>query len=154
MRHEMTIEHRIAAGGIIIKDGKVLLVRYRDEKNTYLVIPGGGIEDGESLASAAEREIAEETGIKCIAKWPVMIENLRANRYQMVKVWYLCDYIDGVASRTTDAQAEGIIEVGWYSDYELRNEIVYPEIIKTMKIASISNLKSEIIDSGVRRAHF
>lgn len=150
----MTIEHRIAAGGIIIKDGKVLLVRYRDEKNTYLVVPGGGIEDGESLASAAEREIAEETGIKCIAKWPVMIENLRANRYQMVKVWYLCDYIDGVAFRTTDAEAEGIIEVGWYSDYELRNEVVYPEIIKTMKIAPISNLKSEIIDPGVRRARF
>jgi 8-oxo-dGTP pyrophosphatase MutT (NUDIX family) len=152
--HEMTFKHRIAAGGIVITGGEVLLVRYRDGESTYLVVPGGGIEDGESLASAAEREVSEETGVKCYAKWPVMIENIRANRYQMVKVWYLCDYSGGVASRTAGAEAEGIIEVGWYNDFELRNETVYPEIIKTMKIIPISNLKSEIIDPGVCRAHF
>jgi 8-oxo-dGTP pyrophosphatase MutT (NUDIX family) len=150
----MTVAHRIAAGGIVIRDGRVLLVRYRDEKGTYLVAPGGAIEEFESLAAAAEREIAEETGIKCTARWPVMIENLRASRYQMVKVWYLCDYIDGVASRTADAEEEGIIEVGWYCDSELEYETVYPEIIKTRKIAAIGNLKSEIIDPGVVRARF
>jgi 8-oxo-dGTP pyrophosphatase MutT (NUDIX family) len=151
---EMTCEHRIAAGGIIVKDGRVLLVRYRDGESTYLVAPGGGIEDSESLAIAAEREVAEETGVKCNARWPVMIENLRASRYQMVKIWYLCDYVDGVASRTTGAEAEGIIEVGWYSDDELQNEVVYPDIIKTMKIASFGSLKRGIIDSGVSRARF
>jgi len=150
----MTFKHRIAAGGIVIKDGKILLVRYRDGESTYLVAPGGGIEDGESLASAAEREVAEETGVKCYAKWPVMIENVRASRYQMVKIWYLCDYNGGVASLTTGAEAEGIIEVGWYNDDELRNETVYPEIIKTMKIIPLSNFQSEIIDPGVSRAHF
>ena len=150
----MTFKHRIAAGGIVIKGGKVLLVRYRDGESTYLVAPGGGIEDGESLASAAEREVAEETDVKCYAKWPMMIENIRARRYQMVKVWYLCDYISGVASRTTGAEAEGIIEVGWYNDDELRNETVYPEIIKTMKIIPLSNLQSEIIDPGVSHARF
>lgn len=150
----MTLKHRIAAGGIVIKGGKVLLVRYRNGKHTYIAAPGGGIEDSESLASAAMREVAEETGVKCNPKWPVMIENIRANRYQMVKVWYLCDYISGVASHTTGAKAEGIIEVGWYNDDELRNETVYPEIIKTMKIIPLSNLQSDIIDPGVRRAHF
>jgi len=152
--HEMTCEHRIAAGGIIVRNGRVLLVRYSDGESTYLVAPGGGIEDCESLANAAEREVAEETGVKCNALWPVMIENLRASRYQMLKVWYLCDYVDGVASRTTRALAEGIIEVGWYSDDELHDEIVYPDIIKTMKIASLCSLKSGIIDPGVRRARF
>jgi len=150
----MKCEHRIAAGGIIVRDGRVLLVRYRDEKSTYLVAPGGGIEDCESLANAAEREVEEETGVKCSALWPVMIENLRASRYQMLKVWYLCDYVDGVASRTTGALAEGIIEVGWYSDDDLHGEIVYPDIIKTMKIASLCSLKSGIIDPGVHRARF
>ena len=33
----------------------------------YYVTPGGGVEDGESIPQAAEREIYEELGIHCIA---------------------------------------------------------------------------------------
>lgn len=146
--------HRIAAGGIVINGGKILLVRYRDGDGTYLVAPGGAIEDGESLAFAAEREVEEETGVKCKAETPVMIENIRATRYQMVKIWYLCDYIGGVPSRTIDAEKEGIIEVGWYADDELSSEKVFPEIIRTLKIGSLGNLRSGIIDPGVSYAHF
>jgi 8-oxo-dGTP pyrophosphatase MutT (NUDIX family) len=80
--------HRIAAGGFVTNFRKILLVRYRDGESTYLVAPGGGIKDGESFASAAEREVEEETAVKCKARTPIMIENIRATRYQMVKVWY------------------------------------------------------------------
>jgi 8-oxo-dGTP diphosphatase len=150
----MHCEHRIAAGGIVVDDGRILLVRYRDGESTYLVAPGGAIEDGESLAVAAEREIEEETGVHCQARMPVMIENIRATRYQMVKVWYLCDYIGGAPSRTIVAEKEGIIEVGWYTDDNLRGETVYPDVIQSMKIDALSNLQNGIIDPGVRYAHF
>lgn len=150
----MPYEHRIAAGGIVIDGGKVLLVRYRGQGSTYLVAPGGAIEDGESLAGAAEREVEEETGIKCKARAPVLIENIRATRYQMVKVWYLCDYTGGDPCRTAAAEEEGIIEVGWYADDDLRDETVFPEVIQTMKVASLSNLQTGILDPGVRYAHF
>jgi len=146
--------HRIAAGGIVINVRKILLVRYRDGESTYLVAPGGGIKDGESLASAAEREVEEETGVKCKAKTPVMIENIRATRYQMVKVWYQCEYIRGAPSLTIGAEEEGIIEVDWYTDDELCHETVFPEIIQTLEIDSLINLRGEIIDPGVRHAHF
>ncbi|MBV8860000.1 MAG: NUDIX hydrolase [Acidobacteria bacterium] len=150
----MPCEHRIAAGGLVIEDGKILLVRYRGEEGTYLVAPGGAIEDGESLSSAAEREVEEETGVKCEARAAVMIENLRATRYQMVKVWYLCKYVGGAASRTAGAVEEGIIEVGWYADAELLNETVFPEVIRAAGVASLDNLQTGIIDPGVRYARF
>lgn len=150
----MPYKHRIAAGGIVINGGKVLLVRYRDGESTYLVAPGGAIEDGESLAFAAEREVEEETGVKCKAKAPVMIEKIRATRYQIVKVWYLCDNIGGAPSRTIGAEEEGIIEVGCYADDELCDETVFPEVIQTMKIVSPSNFRGGIIDPCVRYAHF
>jgi 8-oxo-dGTP pyrophosphatase MutT (NUDIX family) len=150
----MPPEHRIAAGGIVIEGGRILLVRYRRGGGTYLVAPGGAIEDGESLASAAEREVDEETGVKCRATAPAVIENIRATRYQMVKVWYVCDYLGGDAYRTAGADREGIIEVGWYADDELRGETVFPAVIRAMGIASLGNVRPGVIDTGVSYAHF
>jgi 8-oxo-dGTP diphosphatase len=148
------IPHRIAAGGLVIMDARILLVRYRDTGATYLVAPGGAIYDGESLREAAEREIYEETGIRAKAQKPVMIENIRATRFQMVKIWYLCSYLEGMATETDESRKEGIISVNWYTDEQLVSETVYPEIIKSMKIQGLQDFKSGIIDQGVRFARF
>ena len=45
-------------------DGKILLVRTNryTTKQLYWEVPGGGNEPGESIAAAAKRELAEETG--------------------------------------------------------------------------------------------
>lgn len=49
---------RSVARGIYIKEGKVLLAKYRGKRNYHL--PGGGIEKGESARNALIREIKEE----------------------------------------------------------------------------------------------
>ncbi|NEE01070.1 NUDIX domain-containing protein [Phytoactinopolyspora halotolerans] len=52
-----------AAAGMLITDenGRSLLVRTVDREG--LVLPGGVVEEGESPAAAAEREVLEETGL-------------------------------------------------------------------------------------------
>lgn len=56
----MTPRH--TARGIVIKDGKLLLMeRWRPGKH-YFSVPGGGIEPGETAEMAVVRELAEETG--------------------------------------------------------------------------------------------
>ena len=54
----------IAAGGIVQKDGQVLLVQitYGPNKGMWM-LPGGYLDPGESLAEAAIREVKEETGL-------------------------------------------------------------------------------------------
>ncbi len=54
----------IAAGGIVQKDNKVLLVQitYGPNKGMWM-LPGGYLDAGESLAEAAIREVKEETGL-------------------------------------------------------------------------------------------
>lgn len=49
--------------GVIIKDGKILLMRRIKNGEEYYVFPGGGVEEGESPDEALEREIKEELSL-------------------------------------------------------------------------------------------
>ena len=52
-------------GAIAIIDGKILLVKRKTEPEIgKLSIPGGHVDIGESLESAVERELYEETGLR------------------------------------------------------------------------------------------
>ena len=53
------------ASGLIVRDGKVLLIRrgkqpYKD----HWSLPGGGVERGETIREAVKREVLEETGFE------------------------------------------------------------------------------------------
>jgi 8-oxo-dGTP diphosphatase len=52
-----------AAGGIVEREGKVLLV-HRPKYDDWS-FPKGKLEDGESWEEGALREVEEETGLKC-----------------------------------------------------------------------------------------
>jgi 8-oxo-dGTP diphosphatase len=52
-----------AAGGVIVRDGRVLLV-HRPKYGDW-TLPKGKLEEGESWEDAALREVAEETGLRC-----------------------------------------------------------------------------------------
>ncbi len=55
----------ISTGVAIVRDGKILLVRRSvdDFLGGYYELPGGGVDDGETIEEAAIREIKEETGL-------------------------------------------------------------------------------------------
>lgn len=56
----MTIKKVQSAGGIIFKDGLVLLIKSKS-RNT-VAIPKGKVESGELIEDTAVREVREETG--------------------------------------------------------------------------------------------
>lgn len=56
------------AVGVVIQDGRVLTMRRHKEGRDYCVLPGGGIEAGESPSIAVVREVAEETGLAATVK--------------------------------------------------------------------------------------
>lgn len=55
----------VGVGAVIVRDGKILLVRRAFEPGAgKWSVPGGLVELGEKLSEACEREAEEETGLK------------------------------------------------------------------------------------------
>ncbi len=113
---------RVGVGAIIIKDGKVLLVKRGIPPSKELwAIPGGSVELGETLQEGAEREILEETGLIIRAGKPIysfdFIEKDDAGRirFHFVIVDVIADYVSGTPKAADDA-----LEARWISPGELK----------------------------------
>lgn len=55
---------RVAAYGVIVEDGRILLAHWSQTKNPAWTMPGGGIDPGEDPKDAVVREVFEETGFE------------------------------------------------------------------------------------------
>ena len=59
----MTLEPRIRVSAILRWEGRVLLCRHEKNGREYWLLPGGGVNAGESLVEALRRELDEEVGV-------------------------------------------------------------------------------------------
>lgn len=70
---------RLAAYAVITRDGMVLLSRLapRVSPEERWTLPGGGVEFGEHPADAVQREVLEETGLRCEVGRPFWTDSAR-----------------------------------------------------------------------------
>lgn len=114
---------RKRATAVVIRDGKVLLVR--EKGLVSFSLPGGAIEKGESAVSAAARELNEELGLNSIK-----VTRLRG-----------CDYKGSVNEhKVCRVQAEGephpkleIDRFMWWDRKEPSTIAVYPHVNSILK---------------------
>ena len=57
------MEPRIRVSAVLRRDGRILLIRQEKPGKQYWMLPGGGVDAGETLVQALKRELAEECGI-------------------------------------------------------------------------------------------
>jgi ADP-ribose pyrophosphatase YjhB (NUDIX family) len=60
----------LAANVLVVRDGKVLMVRQPPQWGGRWELPGGSVEANEALLEAATRECREETGYRFVASSP------------------------------------------------------------------------------------
>lgn len=115
------MKREYSAGGIVLNDGKVLMIKnaaLRDPKKAYWGFPKGHIDPGESSREAALREIKEETKIEA-----EIVSRLGESQYvftrsgeKVVKhvVYYLLKYKSGEIK----PQELEVLEVKWFEPKE------------------------------------
>jgi 8-oxo-dGTP diphosphatase len=95
----MDMVQRIAAKAVIVKDGKVLILR---EAATYsegtqrgrYQLPGGRVEIGEHFEDALLREVREETGLDVAIEYPLYVGEwrpvIKGMPNQIIGIFFVC----------------------------------------------------------------
>ena len=88
---------KIDTRAVIFKDNKILLAH---EKNGTWSLPGGWCDVLESVGSNTIKEVKEETGLNCITKRLVAVQDRNKHNkpiyaYGICKVFIICEVIDG-----------------------------------------------------------
>lgn len=91
-------------------DGRVVLVRHGRRDETYHLLPGGGVEPGETLGDALTREVREETGLDCRVGAPLFISDTIApdGSRHIVNITFHAEVTGGsLTDRPADARVVG-----------------------------------------------
>jgi 8-oxo-dGTP diphosphatase len=134
-RREYPDQPVVGVGAVVIKGGKVLLVKrgIAPSKGMW-AIPGGSLKLGETLQEGAEREILEETGVVVKAGNPFYSFDFFERdddgriRFHYVIVDMMADYVGGDVQGADDA-----LEARWVSPEELNDLVVSKNTINILE---------------------
>ncbi len=103
---------RHACRGIVVHSGKVLLGY--EEKNDKYIIPGGGLEAGETYEQCCERELLEETGMQVQAKEEYLeIEELFLD-WRHINHYFVCELVKDTGSlNLTEGEKQAGCSFNW-----------------------------------------
>jgi 8-oxo-dGTP diphosphatase len=127
----------VGVGGVVIADGRVLLIRRAGPPlQGEWSIPGGLLELGESLDQGVRRELAEETGLEVRVLDLIEVfervfpDDNGRTKYHFVILDYLCEAVSGEASAASD-----VTDVAWAQEDELGSYSLTPTATRVIKRA-------------------
>ena len=127
----------VGVGGVVIDDGRALLIRRGSEPlKGQWSIPGGTLETGETLLEGVEREMAEETGLQVrVLELIEVFERIMPDaegrtRYHFVIADYLCENTGGTAQAASD-----VTHIAWAREDELESYKLTPTATRILKKA-------------------
>lgn len=121
---------RNAAKALIIKDGKMLAIKLKDEQDEWYIMPGGGQDVEEILPETVCREVAEELGLQVEVKDLVfVIEGVHGESFHRVDLVFLCEYIGKIENAVLQSDT---YQVGydWLDIKSLNTTPLYPSKLR------------------------
>jgi mutator protein MutT len=119
----------VGVGGVVIRDGAVLLVqRAQDPLAGQWTIPGGAVEVGETLKEAVARELMEETGLEVRvldlvdAFERIVSDDAGRARYHYVLLDYLCEPAGGNLHAGSDVRDAAWVRAEDFGRYQLNEK--------------------------------
>ena len=118
-----------------VADDKILMIHRNHDDNLYYIVPGGGVEEGETVVEAAHREADEETGLvielgELLWKRPFSTPMSNGTIIDQMEYAYLITQFSGtphLSGPEFERQSEtNIYSLEWMSLADFPNQVVYP----------------------------
>ena len=118
---------RIRVAAIILRRDELLLVRHVKQGKSYWLLPGGGIEYGEPLAKALQRELREEATVEISVGDLVIVNDTIPPDHtrHTISLCFTAHVTKGEISCGTDPR---VVEVRYVPVDDLSSLTFYPDI--------------------------
>jgi ADP-ribose pyrophosphatase YjhB (NUDIX family) len=119
---------KVRIAGVYTRGDEILLVRHEKEGKSYWLLPGGGLEFGESMETGLERELMEEAAVKTkTGKLLFTAESLPPDKHRHVlNIVFLGQVLQGEAK--LNEVSERLKEVAWKKKSEVLSLTFFPDL--------------------------
>jgi len=129
---------RVSARALIMRDDRVLVSCYVDDRGPWFVLPGGGQRNGETLEACLVREVREEArGEISIGRLRWVREFISENHasstlppdFHQVELIFECQLIEDSNVGMGAVPDVGQTGLAWHKPSELQDIRFYPEVV-------------------------
>lgn len=136
-------------------EGRLLCARHRKAGDSYLVLPGGHVEPGESVIEAARREMEEETGIGLVEARLWAASEFLASRRHVVDMTFYAVTWEGDARLGTDPDAgdhpASLVGLEWLDRRDLGEAPFRPALLREHLLRHWAEPGAACVYLGVER---
>ena len=133
---------RIRVAVCLVDADRILLVVHQKAGRHYWLLPGGGVEVGETLADAARREVREETGYDvAVGRLVLVCESLEPGGRHLVNLVFVGEITDGELRPGRDHR---LVDARWSAVADLPTLEMYPAIGAELHAGCIAGFGGEV----------
>lgn len=119
----------IRVAGLLVHEGRILMVEQGHEEERYWLLPGGGVKFGETLADALRREFDEEIALRVgVNKLLAIVESISPDPSYAKHVVHLVFEVSAPQEVVPEPQDVKVLHAAFLDETQIQSADVRPPI--------------------------